>query len=85
MTKKAIANHFKNKFKLEKPIGRATIGVILKRAAEYKGLETSFIFLGNELAALNIPIYDEIYIQKAKEICGQIGISVFEFNYSNAW
>ena len=52
------------------------------RAPKFDHLERALIVWGNDLAAHHIPISDEMYIEKAKKIGEEIGISTLEMNYS---
>jgi hypothetical protein len=53
-----------------------------RRAPKFEHLERALIVWGNDLAAHNIPISDEMNIEQAKNIGEEIGISKFEMNYS---
>ena len=93
-----IAEHFTKAFKLDKTIGRTTICDIVKkvtkwegakssnakrlRLPEYEELEKVLYVWGNGLASQNVHVTDEMYIEHAKKIGEEIGISFSSFGYS---
>jgi len=55
------------------------------RQAEQPYLEEMILLWMSDTKAHNLPISDEMIIEKAKMFGEQIGISRFEFKYSNGW
>jgi len=55
------------------------------RQAEQPYLEEMILIWMSDTKAHNLPINDEMIIEKAKMFGKQIGISCYEFKYSNGW
>ena len=49
---------------------------------EQEHLERALVAWGNDLNARNVPLSDDLYLKKAKELGEEIGISELQFSYS---